>query len=84
MIADLAKQGVVLPSGNVRVSANGDSAELSAELLERILRGKKRAGTALLWAMNEDDDELPSAGDIEVVVDHRRVPVLLSALLASK
>ncbi len=78
VVADLARRGVILPLGIVRVDAYGDSPELSRDLLKLITQGKKRAGSSLLWAIQADGKRVPSAGDIEVVVDHGRVPVLIT------
>ena len=56
----------------------GDSPELSASLIELIRQGPKRAGTGLLWAYEAEEEELPRAGDIEIVLDHLDEPVLLT------
>jgi uncharacterized protein YhfF len=80
LVADLVRRGVVLPPGDIRVDAYGDTADLSRELLNLIVRGKKRAGTSLLWAVEADDECLPRAGDIEIVVDHRNVPALITRI----
>jgi uncharacterized protein YhfF len=80
VVADLAQRGVVLPPGNVRVDAYGDSPGLSRGLLKLIAQGKKHAGSSLLWAIEADGERLPDAGDIEVVVDHCRVPVLITRI----
>jgi uncharacterized protein YhfF len=80
VIAELERRGIALPPGNVRVDAYGHSAEQSRELLELILQGRKRASTSLLWAIEADKDRLPNAGDVEVVVDHNHVPVLITRL----
>ncbi len=70
----------MLPPGDVRVDAYGDTIELSRELLDLIIRGKKRAGTSLLWAVEADEECLPKAGDIEIVVDHGNVPALITRI----
>jgi len=80
LIAKVRAAGVALPPGRVRADGYGDSAELSAELIDLIRSGPKRAGTGLLWAMEHDGDELPLVGDIEIVVDHRHEPVLLTRI----
>lgn len=79
-MANLASRGLVLPPGDVRVDAYGDTVELSRELLDLIIRGKKRAGTSLLWAVEADDECLAKAGDIEIVVDHCNVPALITRI----
>lgn len=78
LIAKVRAAGVLLPPGRVRADGYGDSPELSAELIDLIRTGPKRAGTGLLWAMEHDGDEMPRVGDIEIVVDHRDEPVLLT------
>lgn len=80
LLAKLAAAGVSVPPGPLRADGYGDSPELSAELIELIRSGPKRAGTALLWAMEHDGDALPQVGDIEIVVDHSFEPVLVTRL----
>ena len=80
LVAKLKEAGVVLPPGPVRVDGYGDSEALSEELLELIRSGKKRAGTGLLWAYEAESEPLPSQGDIEIVVNHRNEPVLVTRL----
>jgi len=57
LIAKVRAAGVALPPGRVRADGYGDSAELSAELIDLIRSGPKRAGTGLLWAMEHDGAE---------------------------
>lgn len=76
----LAKHGVVLPPGRVRVDGYGDSPALSRELLALIVSGRKRAGTGLLWAIEHAGEDLPQVGDIEVVIDHAHRPALVTRL----
>ena len=78
LIAKLVARGVTLPSGPVRVDAYGDSPQLSAALLELIREGSKRAGTSLLWAHESERAPIPKVGEIEIVVDHRHEPALLT------
>lgn len=80
LIAKVRAAGVRLPPGRVRADGYGDSPELSSELIELIRTGPKRAGTGLLWAMEHDGDDMPLAGDIEIVVDHHHEPVLLTRI----
>jgi uncharacterized protein YhfF len=81
VVAQLRARGIELPAGPVRVDAYGDSPELSASLLALIREGRKRAGTSLLWAIEAENERLPRVGDIEVVVDHRNKPVLITRLV---
>jgi uncharacterized protein YhfF len=74
----LAALGIHLPPGRVTVDGYGDSPELSEALLALIRSGRKRAGTGLLWAYEHDGQPLPAVGDIEIVVDHRQAPVLVT------
>lgn len=78
--AKLAAAGIELPSGPVRADGYGDSPELSAELIELIRCGPKRAGTGLLWGIEHDGDSLPQVGDIEIVVDHKFEPALVTRI----
>jgi uncharacterized protein YhfF len=55
---------------------------LSQALIELIRSGSKRAGTSLLWAHEYDGDSPPKADDIEIVVDHKLEPVLLTRVLS--
>lgn len=73
--------GVELPPGPVRVEAYGDSAELSASLLALIRAGRKRAGTSLLWALEAENEAVPQAGQVEIVVDHRNEPALITRII---
>jgi uncharacterized protein YhfF len=73
--------GIELPPGSVRLDAYGDSPALSEELLELIRQGRKRAGTSLLWAMEAEGEPLPQVGDIEIVLDHRNHPALVTRIV---
>jgi uncharacterized protein YhfF len=81
--AQLSARGIVLPPGPVRVDGYGDSAELSTGLLDLIRSGRKRAGTGLLWAYEHDREPIAAAGDIEIVVDHRNQPALITRIVSS-
>ncbi len=72
--------GVGLPPGPVRVDGYGDSPALSEALLALIRAGTKRAGTGLLWACEAEGQPLPAVGDVEIVVDHRGEPALITRL----
>lgn len=84
LIARLALHGIELPSGPVRVDGYGDSAELSRALLELIQSGRKRAGTGLLWAYEFDAEPMARVGDVEIVVDHRNEPALVTRIVSSE
>ncbi|MFO1304940.1 MAG: ASCH domain-containing protein [Burkholderiales bacterium] len=81
VLADLAARGVILPEGPVNVGSYGDSETLSAELIALIVSGAKRAGTSLLRSHEFDDEPLPRPGNLEVVVDYRGEPVLVTRIL---
>lgn len=81
VLAHLAAKGVALPPGRVRLDTYGDSPELSRSLIERIIEGRKRAGTALLWSFEHEGEPLPEVGDIEIVLDHAGTPVLVTRLV---
>lgn len=78
VLAKIRALGVTLPPGRVRLDAYGDSPELSESLLAQIRAGTKRAGTALLWALEAEGESLPAAGDIDLVLDHRGEPALVT------
>ncbi len=73
---------IELPPGRVRVDGYGDSEALSDELRALIRRGKKRAGTGLIWAHEFEDDPIAQAGDIEIVVDHAGVPSIVTRIVS--
>ncbi len=81
-VEDLARQlqgyGIQLPKGPVRVGSFGDSPALTQQLLALIGSGRKRAGASLLWAREADGEPLPHVGDIEIVVDDRNAPRLVT------
>ena len=82
LIAQLGARGISLPSGSVRVDGYGDSPELSEQLLDLIRSGRKRAGTGLFWAYEADGESIPTTGDIEIVVDHRNEPALVTRIVS--
>lgn len=76
----LSALGITLPPGAVRVDSFGDSPALTEELLALIRSGRKRAGTGLLWAYEADGEAIPQLGDIEITVDHRGEPALVTRI----
>ena len=78
VLSKLQALGITLPSGRVRLDGYGDSAALSEKLLALIRQGRKRAGTSLLWAIEAENEPLARVGDIEVVLDHRNEPALVT------
>jgi uncharacterized protein YhfF len=81
VLAQLAAKGVALPPGRVRLDAYGNSPDLSRALIELIIEGRKRAGTALLWSFEHEGEPLPEVGDIEIVLDHTGVPALITRVV---
>lgn len=77
----LQRQGIVLPSGAIRVGGFGDSPALSEELLSLIRSGVKRGGASLLWAHDADADPVPTVGEVEIVVDHLNAPALVTRII---
>ena len=84
LISQFSAHGIALPQGPIRVDGYGDSAELSKELLDLIKSGRKRAGTGLLWAYEHDREPIAASGDIEIVVNHRNQPVLITRIVSSE
>lgn len=80
VVAKLRTRGVELPPGPVRVDGYGDSPELSASLLALIRDGRKRAGTSLLWAIEAENESIPQPGQVEVVLDDRNEPALITRI----
>ena len=80
LLPQLRRLGIELPTGTVRVSAFGDSAELSAELLALVRDGRKRGSAGLLWAYEADSEPIARTGDIVIVVDHRNAPSLVTRI----
>ena len=80
--AKLAAAGIIVPIGKVRIDSYGDSPELSQALIDLIRSGAKRAGASLLWAHDFERDPIPQVGDLEIVLDHRAEPVLLTRVLS--
>ena len=78
LVAKLSALGILLPIGTVRVSAYGDSPALSEALLALIRVGRKRAGTGLLWAYEAEGEAIPVVGEIEIVIDHRNEPAIVT------
>lgn len=76
--AKLRRLGISLPAGDIRVGAYGDSAQLSHDLLQLIRHGNKRAGTSLMWEHEHDAEAIGQAGTIEIVVDHRGEPSVVT------
>lgn len=84
VLEQLAARGVAVPTGRVRLDGYGDSEALSEELLALIRAGQKRAGTGLLWGMEADGEELPRIGDIEIVLNFRGEPVLVTRIVQAQ
>jgi uncharacterized protein YhfF len=84
VLEQLAARGVAIPPGRVRLDGYGDSEALSEELLWLIRCGRKRAGTSLLWAMEVDGEELPRVGDVEIVLNFRDEPVLVTRIVHTR
>jgi uncharacterized protein YhfF len=80
LVAKLHARGIALPPGPVRADGYGDSPELSESLLALIREGRKRAGTSLLWSIEAENGAIPRVGEIEIVVDHRNEPSLITSI----
>ena len=84
LVVKLKDRGITLPAGPVHADGYGDSPELSQSLLELIRVGRKRAGTGLLWAYEFDGEHIARVGDIEIAVDHRREPAIVTRIVSSE
>ncbi|AJK48361.1 ASCH domain-containing protein [Burkholderia plantarii] len=81
LVAELARRGVAVPAGNVRIGGFGDSEALSESLIACVLTGVKRGTCSLAWSWEADGEPLPRAGDIEIVLDwHGRPAAVLRTL----
>jgi len=80
LVAKLRARGIALPPGPVRADGYGDSPELSESLLALIREGRKRAGTSLLWSIEAENGAIPRVGEIEIVVDYRNEPSLVTSI----
>ena len=80
VLAKLQALGIAVPAGPIRLDGYGDSAALSEELLALIRQGSKRAGTGLVWAIEADHEPISKVGDIEIVLDHRNEPALVTRI----
>ena len=78
VLGTLRELGVSVPPGRATVTAYGDSAAMSADLLQLIISGKKRAGTALVWALEADEEPASEVGDLEIVLHFDGTPALLT------
>jgi uncharacterized protein YhfF len=76
----LQGHGIALPGLVARVGAFGDSAELSEKLLALVRTGRKRGGASLLWAHEAESEPIPCVGEIEIVVDHRNAPSVVTRI----
>ena len=81
VLAELAARAVDVPPGRLRLDDYGDSPEMSRALIALILEGRKRAGTALLWSYEHEDEALPEVGDVAIVLDHEGAPVLVARVV---
>jgi uncharacterized protein YhfF len=80
VVAKVSALGIKLPPGSVRVDGYRDRESLPEELLALIRSGKKRAGTGLLLAHEAEGTPIPRVGDIEIVIDHRHEPALVTRI----
>ncbi len=81
VLKQLRDRGVSIPAGNRTVTAYGDSPEMSAALLRLIASGQKRAGTALVWALEADEEQHSQPGDIEIVLEFDGTPAIVTRIV---
>ena len=79
VVAKVKALGIEIPHGPVRVDSYGDSESQSDELLA-LIAVAGNGGTGLVMAYEAEGAPLPRPGDIEIVVDHRHEPVLLTRI----
>lgn len=65
-------------------SAYGGTAEVADELADLIVAGTKTATAGALWDYEAEGEELPSKGDLEIVLDGRGHPRALVSLTQVK
>jgi uncharacterized protein YhfF len=80
ILAKLAALKIAVPAGHISLGCYGDSPALSESLLALIRQGRKRAGTSLLWAHEFDHEPISKVGVIEIVLDHRREPAIITRI----
>lgn len=76
----LANQGFATHDCNFSLGRYGNSAHLSAELIELIVTKQKTATCSLLWAYEFDCESLPQKGDFEIILDWNDEPVAVVKL----
>lgn len=72
-----AREATGQPIGEFDIFAFGDSPGMADELAALLVAGRKRATASLLAAYAADDEPLPLAGALDVVVDGDGRPVAL-------
>lgn len=83
VLSHLRSQHIPIPQGNLCVTAYGDSPELSDDLLSLIIAGRKVAGSTLTWALEADGEAPSKVGDIEIIVDVRGNPAVITRIIES-
>ncbi|PLZ02993.1 RNA-binding protein [Burkholderia sp. WAC0059] len=67
---------MAFPEGRVRIGGFGDSEPLSEALIALVRAGVKRGTCSLAWSWAFDGEAVPTVGDVEIVLDWHRRPVL--------
>lgn len=80
VLGELDALGIQLPRGRIHLDSYGDSAELEQELLRLIKAGEKTASTSLAWAYSTVGAEIPSPGDIQLVINSHGQPEVVTQL----
>ena len=66
-----------VPPRKPKVGNFGDSAKMSASLLQLIRKGVKTATASLVWEWEAEGQTLPEAGDVMIVLDWQQNPVMV-------
>ena len=75
---DYLKESKLDPHGEYRLSASpAGNSNITDELIELYLCGKKRAGSSIVEDFTSAGDPLPAVGDYWILLDSHKKPVLL-------
>jgi len=77
LIHQLQEKGFEVPDRAIKIGSFGDSPALSDKLLQLIRDGVKTAAASLVWEWEDEQQTLPEAGDVMIVLDWNQNPVMV-------